>query len=81
MTPKYFPSIVVAAFLLFAGAATAQQYKYPFQNPNLPIEQRVNNILSLMTVDEKLAALSRFPMSPGLELPGHRTSRDCMELR
>jgi len=70
MTPKCFPSIVVAAFLLFAGAATAQQYKYPFQNPNLPIEQRVKNILSLMTVDEKLTALSTVPDVPRLGIAG-----------
>jgi beta-glucosidase len=33
------------------------QTRYPFQDPALPIEQRVDNILSLMTVDEKIASL------------------------
>ena len=34
---------------------------YPFRNPDLPIEERVNNIVSLMTLDEKVAFLSQFP--------------------
>ena len=42
-----------AAAALPAGAAT-----YPFQDPNLPPQQRIANILSLMTPEEKIAALS-----------------------
>ena len=41
----------------FASVA-AQQYEYPFQNPNLSVEDRAANILSLMTLDEKIAALA-----------------------
>lgn len=32
----------------------AQTYQYPFQNPDLPEEERIDNLLSLMTLDEKL---------------------------
>jgi beta-glucosidase len=70
MTSKYFPSLVVAAFLVFVSAAVGQQYKYTFQNPNLPIERRVDNILSLMTVDEKITALSTVPDVPRLGIAG-----------
>ena len=28
--------------------------EYPFQNPNLSIEERIDNIISLMTLDEKI---------------------------
>jgi hypothetical protein len=38
------------------------QYQYAFQNPDLPIDERVNNILSLMTIEEKLACLGTDPM-------------------
>jgi beta-glucosidase len=34
---------------------------YPFRNPDMPIEERVNNIVSLMTLDEKVAFLSQVP--------------------
>jgi len=34
------------------------QYKYPFQNPNLPEKERIDNLISLMTFDEKVNAYS-----------------------
>jgi len=40
---------------------------YPFRNPDMPIEERVSNIVSLMTLDEKIAFLSQ---SPGIERLG-----------
>ncbi|MGH9345276.1 MAG: glycoside hydrolase family 3 protein, partial [Terriglobia bacterium] len=33
------------------------QYKYPFQNPNLQAEQRVDNLMSLLTLQEKIDLL------------------------
>jgi beta-glucosidase len=34
------------------------QYQYPFQNPDLPAEDRINNIISLLTLDEKVTCLN-----------------------
>ena len=48
----------------------AQQYQYPFQDPNLPVEARINNLLSLMTVEEKIQALSTDPSVPRLGVKG-----------
>lgn len=56
-------------FLLFISA-TLQAQKYPFQNPNLSIDQRVDNIISLLTLDEKIACLSTNPSVPRLEIKG-----------
>jgi len=36
----------------------AQQYEFPFQNPNLPLEPRADNIVSLLTLDEKTAVFT-----------------------
>src|SRR6185437_12907050 len=46
---------------------------YPFQNPDLPIEQRIDNILSLMTLDEKIECLDTNPSVPrlGIKASGH----------
>jgi beta-glucosidase len=60
----------MALLLLSAGPARGQRYQYPFQNPDLAIEDRVNNILSLMTVEEKIAALSTSPDVPRLGIRG-----------
>ena len=57
--------------MLVALAANGwAQYQYPFQNPDLPIEQRVENILSLMTVQEKVACLGTRPDVPRLGIRG-----------
>jgi hypothetical protein len=48
-----------AAFALImvrAQQQTPPQQAYPFQDPKLPAELRVNNIVSLMTVEEKIGA-------------------------
>jgi beta-glucosidase len=60
-------------FLLFLVALTVPafaQYKYPFQNPNLPIDERVSNILSLMTIEEKITCLGTHPDVPRLGIRG-----------
>ena len=53
--------------------AAPQQYEYPFQNPNLTVEERAASILSLMTLDEKIAALTD-PAVARLKIPGYGTS-------
>ncbi|HMI20662.1 MAG TPA: glycoside hydrolase family 3 C-terminal domain-containing protein [Sphingomonas sp.] len=49
-------AICVAALLL--GAAAPAHYDHPFQNPDLPADKRIANLISLMNVDEKIDALS-----------------------
>jgi hypothetical protein len=46
----------VCAALVCARPQTAQQ-NYPFQDPNKSVEERVNNIVSLMTLEEKINVL------------------------
>src|ERR1700685_4536758 len=51
---------VVALFCLALPGlvpALAQQPKYPFDDPSLPMEKRVDSLLSLMTTEEKVACL------------------------
>ncbi|MGC9946752.1 MAG: glycoside hydrolase family 3 C-terminal domain-containing protein [Bryobacteraceae bacterium] len=58
-----------AALLIAAIAPLHAQNSYPFQDPKLPLEQRVDNILSLMTLDEKLACLTTSTAVPRLHIP------------
>lgn len=46
--------------------------EYPFQNPNLSIEERIDNIISLMTLDEKIKCLGTDPTLPRLGIKGSR---------
>ena len=60
-------------FGLYLLSAARADYKYLFQNPELAIEERIDNILSLLTRDEKIACLGRNPGVPrlGIEGSGH----------
>lgn len=69
-------SLTFVAFCLISAMANGQKSaepvrqatsQYLFQNPDLPIEERVNNIVSLMTLEEKIAFLSS---RPGVERLG-----------
>ena len=46
--------------------------KFPFHNPALSVEERVSNIISLMTLDEKIACLGTDPSVPRLGIRGSR---------
>src|SRR2546421_5718576 len=46
------------------------QYQYPFQNPDLPTEGRLNNLVSLLTLEEKIACLGTNPSVPRLGVRG-----------
>ena len=54
------------------GQAESFQYQYPFQNPEFPVEERINNIVSSMTLDEKIACLGTDPSVPRLGIRGSR---------
>src|SRR5262245_30972912 len=58
----------------WSSTVASVQTQYPFQNPDLPIEDRITNILSLMTLEEKIAALSTNPSVPRLGIKGSRHS-------
>ena len=45
--------------LLFITANIFSQNKFPFQNPKIPIDQRVKDLLSRMTVAEKAGQLNQ----------------------
>ena len=50
--------------------ATAAAGGYPFQNPDMAMEARIDNILSLMTLQEKVECLDTDPSVPRLGIRG-----------
>jgi beta-glucosidase len=59
-------SVVVCTF------SHAQNFKYPFRNPSLPVEQRIENLLGLLTVDEKIGMMMDNSRAvPRLEIPAY----------
>ena len=57
-------------FLVAIIKLSAQETDYPFQNQELGVEERINNLLSLMTIDEKVKALSTNPTVERLGVKG-----------
>jgi beta-glucosidase len=62
--------------LLICGLvpALAQQTHYPFNDPTLPMEKRIDNLLSLMTIDEKINCLGTNTGVPRLGVPNFGNS-------
>ena len=62
---------MVSALLLFSRLLLAQSsYKYPFQDPALSDDQRIANVLSLMTPQEKIDLLGKTLNFPRLGIHG-----------
>src|SRR5215813_2973399 len=57
---------------IFSSSIVAQ-YQYPFQDPSMDIEKRIDNIISLLTLQEKVNCLSTNPSVPrlGIQACGH----------
>ncbi|WEK20932.1 MAG: glycoside hydrolase family 3 C-terminal domain-containing protein [Candidatus Pedobacter colombiensis] len=63
---------VMAIVLSFSQMAYSQNYKYTFQNPQLGFEERVNDLVSRLTLEEKVSQmLNAAPAIPRLEIPAH----------
>jgi beta-glucosidase len=66
--------VVTAIAVIGLVPASAQQPSHPFQNPALSAEKRIDNLLSLMTVEEKIACLGTNTGVPRLGVPNFGNS-------
>ncbi len=63
--------LIISIILLSTSCSNSQEY--PFQDTELPDEERLDNLISLMTLDEKIDHLSsRLPGIPRLGVQGTR---------
>jgi beta-glucosidase len=61
--------LLLGVFTLAVSARPVAQATYPFRDPAIPVEDRVTNLLSLMTLEEKLACLATTTAVPRLGIP------------
>jgi len=66
--------LLVSGFVPALTPLLAQQPRYPFNDPSLPMEKRIDNLLSLMTVDEKIDCLSTNTGVPQLGVMSYGSS-------
>jgi beta-glucosidase len=62
--------LYIILLLSIVPVLAQKKQQYPFQNPNLEIEKRIDNLLSLMTLEEKVAVLSTNPSVSRLGVVG-----------
>ncbi|MCQ2151212.1 MAG: hypothetical protein MJY46_05055, partial [Bacteroidales bacterium] len=57
-TLNYLACAFACAFALSCGNKPAEtSYEYPFQDPSLSTEKRVDNLISLLTLEEKVSMM------------------------
>jgi beta-glucosidase len=71
---RFVRSLAVAVRFAWIVPAFAQQSDYPFKNPTLGMEQRIDNLLSLMTIEEKVDCLGTRTGVPRLGVPNFGSS-------
>jgi beta-glucosidase len=66
--------------IVFASSAFTQtKYDYPFRDPSLPIEQRVNDLVSRLTLEEKVSQmLNATPAIDRLGIPAYDWWNECL---
>lgn len=66
-------SLIFVIFLSFASplsTSDAQTNQFPYKNPNLPIDQRVDDLVSRMTLEEKISQMQNAAVAiPRLDVP------------
>lgn len=63
---------VVLATVLSVGSIVAQTCDYPFRNPDIPLDARVQDIISRLTLEEKVQLMQHAaPAIPRLGIPAY----------
>ncbi|HYK52547.1 MAG TPA: glycoside hydrolase family 3 C-terminal domain-containing protein [Candidatus Eremiobacteraceae bacterium] len=76
-------SVVIIFFLCLTAVAgpraDAADAKPPFMNPNLPIDVRVNDLVSRMTLEEKISQMGNHaPAIPRLGIPAYEWANEAI---
>ena len=77
MKKNLFYSLIFAAIAF--SAAAQNKYNYPFQNPSLATETRVNDLVSRLTLEEKVSQmLNSTPAIERLGIPPYDWWNECL---
>lgn len=71
--------ILVLALMLGVVHNSAAQYQYPFQDPSKSVQERAANIVSLLTLDEKISQMMNdAPAIDRLGIPAYNWWNECL---
>jgi beta-glucosidase len=70
---------LLAALVMTSLAVPAAAATYPFRNPRLPLEKRVDDLLGRLTLDEKISLLHQYqPAIPRLGITRFKTGTEAL---
>ncbi len=49
--------LILSSLVLLASCGPKQTYEYPFQTPDLSIDARIDNLMSLLTIEDKIGLM------------------------
>ena len=76
---KHFLWILLSVFCFQYAGSQKPVYDYPFRNPSLTIEQRASDLVSRLTLDEKIAQmLNQTPAIDRLGIPPYDWWNECL---
>ena len=81
--PRRLRTVIALAvsLVLFAPTVTAaaSPYPYPFRDPHLPLNARIADLLSRLTLDEQVSLLHQYePAIPRLGIPSFKTGTEAL---
>jgi beta-glucosidase len=72
-------TLLLIAIVFFSFKSSDKRYAYKFQDPTLTIEQRVNDLISKMTLEEKVGQmLNSAPAIERLGVPAYNWWNECL---
>ena len=79
MKNRFSKNVLLALLVLSGFAVRAQEVKYPFQDPGLSVDKRVDDLISRLTLEEKAAQLLYgTPPVPRLGIPAYNWWNECL---
>lgn len=70
MNKQTFAKVLAGCFLLLASCNSKPKYEFPFLNPDLSISERVDDLVSRMTLEEKISQMiNQAPAIERLHIP------------
>jgi len=79
MCGYFYKSVLIFVYITCIQTIFAQEFKYAFQNPDLPLLQRVDDLISKLTIEEKVGQLLyNAEAIPRLNIPEYNWWSECL---
>ena len=66
--------LIICLFSFYTYPGSAQSIKYPYQNPKIPVEVRINDLIGRMTTLEKVKQLDMYSGKEVANMGGHEAA-------